>query len=98
MPIREQTKSPISFPTGRPAAVGPEDRHEHWYLAYRFGGMQKKLAGGAYPQRDLKDARAWREANKRLLTDGIGPGQQRKAAAAPRPSARPKPSGQSPMS
>jgi hypothetical protein len=28
-----------------------------WYLAYRFGGKQRKLAIGPYPRVGLKDAR-----------------------------------------
>lgn len=52
-----------------------------WTVAYRFNGKQLKLSLGPYPAVGLKDARAQREAAKRLLASGIDPGQQKKAAA-----------------
>ncbi|MFL5239656.1 MAG: Arm DNA-binding domain-containing protein [Rhizomicrobium sp.] len=30
---------------------------KHWYMGYRFGGRQKKLSFGAYPEITLSDAR-----------------------------------------
>jgi len=52
-----------------------------WTVAYRFNGKQLKLSLGLYPTVGLKDARAQREAAKRLLASGIDPGQQKKTAA-----------------
>jgi integrase len=52
-----------------------------WKLAYRFAGKQLKLSLGLYPAVGLKDARAQRDAAKRLLASGVDPGQQKKAAA-----------------
>ncbi|MGO9672937.1 MAG: tyrosine-type recombinase/integrase [Methylocella sp.] len=52
-----------------------------WTVAYRFNGRQLKLSLGPYPAVGLKDARAQRDAAKRLLASGIDPGQQKKTAA-----------------
>jgi len=49
-----------------------------WRLAYRFGGKQKLLALGIYPTVTLADARARREAAKKLLADGFDPSLHRK--------------------
>lgn len=50
-----------------------------WRLRYRFEGKEKMLSLGTYPDVALKDARERRDAARKLLTDGIDPGQQRKA-------------------
>lgn len=49
-----------------------------WRQAYRFDGKQKLLSLGPYPQTSLSEARAAREANKKLLAQGIDPSAQRK--------------------
>ena len=49
-----------------------------WRLDYRFHGKRKTLAFGAYPDVTLSDARARREAAKKLLADGIDPGEHKK--------------------
>jgi len=50
---------------------------KHWYLAYRFGGRQKKLAIGAYGAAPagvtLEAARARRNEAKALLRQGTDP-------------------------
>ncbi len=51
-----------------------------WRLRYRFEGKEKMLSLGTYPDVALKDARERRDAARKLLTDGIDPGQQRKAS------------------
>lgn len=51
-----------------------------WRLRYRFEGKEKMLSLGTYPDVGLKDARERRDAARKLLTDGIDPGQQRKAS------------------
>lgn len=50
-----------------------------WRLSYRFLGKQKTLTIGSYPTVTLVDARAHREASKKLLVQNIDPGQQKKA-------------------
>jgi integrase len=51
-----------------------------WRQAYRFGGKQKTLAHGPYPQVSLAKARKARDAAKAVLAQGIDPGVQRKLA------------------
>jgi len=55
------------------------DGAKRWRLAYRFAGSQKALAIGVYPAIGLRQARETRERSKRLLKEGIDPGQHRRA-------------------
>lgn len=50
-----------------------------WRQKYRFGGKEKRLAHGPYPTVTLAQARQRREEARRLLAEGIDPGEQRKA-------------------
>ena len=58
--------------------IPPESDSKLWRLAYRFAGKQKTLTLGAYPAVSLADARAERDAAKRLLAKGVDPSVQRK--------------------
>jgi integrase len=49
-----------------------------WRLKYRFGGTEKLLSLGAYPQISLSDARQRREEARTLIAKGIDPGAARK--------------------
>lgn len=49
-----------------------------WYLAYRFGGKQRKLAFGPYPRVSLKEARQRREDAKRQIDAGVDPNLQKR--------------------
>ena len=51
-----------------------------WRLKYRIGGKEKRLALGAYPAVSLAGARQRRDDARKLLADGIDPGEHRKAA------------------
>ncbi len=53
-----------------------------WRLKYRFGGKEKRLALGVYPEVTLALARNRREDARRLLAQGTDPSQQKKDAAA----------------
>lgn len=53
-----------------------------WRLKYRFAGKEKLLAIGAYPAVSLKDARERRDAARRLLAQGVDPGEAKKAQKA----------------
>ncbi len=55
-----------------------------WRLKYRFGGKEKLLSLGTYPEVGLKDARQRRDDARKLLADGVDPGENRKAAKAAR--------------
>ena len=50
-----------------------------WRLKYRFGGKEKLLSLGVYPDVGLKDARERRDETRTLLARGIDPGEHRKA-------------------
>ena len=58
--------------------VSPKGR-KWWRLKYRFGGKEKKLALGVYPDVTLKEARDRRFQAKKLLEDGIDPGERRQS-------------------
>lgn len=53
-----------------------------WRLKYRYAGKEKRLALGKYPDVSLKDARAKRDAARKLLANDIDPGENRKVQAA----------------
>lgn len=53
-----------------------------WRYAYRFNGKQKTLSLGTYPDTGLKDAREKHAELRKLLAQGIDPGETRKAAKA----------------
>ncbi|MBF0583713.1 MAG: integrase arm-type DNA-binding domain-containing protein [Magnetococcales bacterium] len=50
-----------------------------WRFRYRFDGKQKMLSVGVYPDVSLKQARERRDEARRLLAEGIDPGEHRKA-------------------
>lgn len=50
-----------------------------WRMKYRFGGKEKRLALGTYPDVSLKDARAKRDDARKLLANDVDPGEHRKA-------------------
>lgn len=53
-----------------------------WRLKYRFGGKEKRLSLGTYPDTGLADAREKRDTARKLLAQGVDPGAQRKAEKA----------------
>lgn len=53
-----------------------------WNLKYRFNGKEKRLSFGAYPTVTLSDARQRREDAKKLLANGVDPGEVKKALKA----------------
>ena len=55
-----------------------------WRLKYRFGGKEKLLAMGLYPSVSLAGARKRRDEARKLLSDGVDPGEHRKATKAMR--------------
>ncbi|MEJ2031652.1 MAG: tyrosine-type recombinase/integrase [Deltaproteobacteria bacterium] len=52
-----------------------------WRLKYRFGGREKLLSFGAYPQISLSAARQKREEAKGQVANGIDPGEAKKEEA-----------------
>ncbi|MDD2759465.1 MAG: integrase arm-type DNA-binding domain-containing protein [Methylomonas sp.] len=55
---------------------------KYWRMKYRFGGKEKRLAFGVYPETGLKEARTKRDEARKLLADGADPGETRKAMKA----------------
>ncbi len=53
-----------------------------WRLKYRFGGKEKRISLGVYPDVGLKEARDRRDANRKLLANGVDPSAARKAQGA----------------
>lgn len=52
---------------------------KYFRLKYRFGGIEKTLALGVYPETSLKSAREKRDQARELLANGIDPSENRKA-------------------
>ncbi|MCL2309365.1 MAG: tyrosine-type recombinase/integrase [Proteobacteria bacterium] len=52
-----------------------------WRLRYRFGGKEKMLSLGVYPEVSLTDARDARDAAKKQIKGGADPTTERKAEA-----------------
>lgn len=53
-----------------------------WRFRYRFDGKGKMLSFGIYPDIGLKEARERREEARKLLAQGVEPGENRKAQKA----------------
>ncbi|MDR5785956.1 integrase arm-type DNA-binding domain-containing protein [Caballeronia sp. LP003] len=53
-----------------------------WRLKYRFGGKEKSLSMGVFPDVGLKEARERRDAARKLLANGVDPGIERKVQRA----------------
>jgi len=51
-----------------------------WRFKYRFGGKQKRLSFGVYPDVSLKEAREKKDEARKLPVKRIDPGEERKAA------------------
>ena len=54
----------------------------NWCLKYRFGGKEKKLTFGPYPDVSLVIARDKRDEARRLLRDDVDPGVEKKNKSA----------------
>ena len=53
-----------------------------WRFKYRFGGKEKQLTFGTYPEISLSDARQRREDARKLLANGVDPSEIKKAQKA----------------
>ncbi|PHM42752.1 tyrosine-type recombinase/integrase [Xenorhabdus szentirmaii] len=51
---------------------------KYWRLQYRFGGKQKMLALGVYPDISLAEAREKRDTARKLIANGFDPSEKRK--------------------
>ena len=50
-----------------------------WRMKYRYDGKERLLSFGAYPTLSLADARQRREDAKKLLANGVDPGEMKKS-------------------
>jgi len=55
---------------------------KYWRLDYRFAGKRKTLALGVYPDVSLSEVRERREQARKLLANGVDPGDMKKAQKA----------------
>ncbi len=55
---------------------------KYWRFQYRFAGKQDSMALGVYPDVSLLDARAGRDAARKMLRNGIDPNAAKKASKA----------------
>lgn len=53
---------------------------KYWRLKYRFGGKEKRLALGVYPDVSLADARQRRDDARKLLANEVDPGTVKQQA------------------
>ncbi|GAJ47355.1 tyrosine-type recombinase/integrase [Aeromonas salmonicida] len=51
---------------------------KYWRLKYRYGGKEKTLSLGVYPEVSLKEARVKRDDARRQLAEGVDPGLVKK--------------------
>lgn len=51
---------------------------KYWRLKFRFGGKEKVLALGTYPEVSLREARTKREAHRQEISNGIDPSAKRR--------------------
>jgi integrase len=56
-----------------------EKGYKWWRFSYRFGGKEKLLSLGTYPEITLADARRRRDDERKRVAHGIDPGALRKA-------------------
>jgi hypothetical protein len=58
--------------------------YKSWRLKYRFGGKERRIVFGPYPDISLRQARELRDDARRELRDGRDPGDEHKRKAARR--------------
>ena len=56
----------------------PSNGSKLWRLKYRFGGKEKRLALGSWPEISLAKARELRDDARRKIAEGIDPAMERK--------------------
>ena len=61
---------------------GPSRCGKLWRFKYRFGGKEKRLGFGIYPDVSLADAREERDLARKLLAKDIDPSEHRKVQKA----------------
>jgi len=72
-------KKQIKLSDGGGLHILVKEKGKYWRMSYRYGGKQKTLSLGKYPQVTLKEARSKREAAKKLTENNIDPNQVKQA-------------------
>lgn len=76
---------PYTLPDGKGLSLHVQTTGGKWWrMRYRFDGRAKMLSLGTYPDTSLAKAREKLDTARRLLAEGIDPGEQRKADKAER--------------
>lgn len=89
MPLSD-TRARTAKPKDKPYKIADEkglflyvtDRSKLWRMAYRFAGKQKLLSFGSYPEVSLSGAREKRDDARKLILEGVDPGEKKKAEKA----------------
>lgn len=90
MPLSDTTIR-TAKPTDKPYKLADEkglfllvtpNGSKYWRQKYRFGGKEKMLSFGVYPDVGLKDARAKRDEARKLLANDVDPGENKKVQKA----------------
>jgi len=55
---------------------------KYWRMKYRFGGKERRLSLGVFPQISMKVARERTDAARKLLAESVDPGETRRAQKA----------------
>jgi integrase len=79
---KPKTKQYKVFDTGGLFLIVAPSGGKWWRLKYRFGGKEKQLSLGTYPEVGLAQARVRRDQMRQQVADGIDPAQVRKARKA----------------
>lgn len=92
MPLTDTACKKAACPEGRPSVRLADEKAlylevtaaggKYWRWKYRYGGKEKRLALGVYPEVTLAQAREARDEARKLLKDGTDPGQLRREAKA----------------
>ena len=90
MPLTDTACKKATCPEGRPSVRMADEKAlylevtapggKYWRWKYRYGGKEKRLALGVYPDVSLAQARDARDAARKVLADGNDPGQLKREA------------------
>lgn len=90
MPLTKINCDRPTFPNGKTAGKLSDEKGmylevtpaggKYWRLKYRYGGKEKRLALGVYPDVSLARAREAREAARKVLAAGDDPAQRKRDA------------------
>ncbi|HTN14397.1 MAG TPA: Arm DNA-binding domain-containing protein [Sphingomonadaceae bacterium] len=75
--MRSRARSPTRWATRSVYFSSFNLRRKLWRFKYRLHGKEKKLSIGAYPEISLGEARAARDAARKIIAHGGGPCHER---------------------